>query len=177
MPATVAANPSSTTKSPPSSASHKCRQNHSATSNRMNASRPTRPRVQLWMLRIFIFVMLTGLPGALLPEVAFLKFSWLMCYGKQPMTPLTIYLSGNAGYAFTALAILVWVISLDLPSYQPLVRTIGWVLVIAGPAYFSIDLQCPLPLWWTLIDSLGCLLLGAGILWAAPRSTPDTGSM
>ena len=135
----------------------------------MDASRPPRLKVQLWLLRICILIMLTGLPGALLPEVAFQKFAWLMGHGRQPMTPLIIYLSGNAGFAYTALGILAWVISRDLPRYQPLVRAVGWVFVIAGPAYLSIDLQCPLPLWWTLMDSLGCLLLGVAILWAAPR--------
>ena len=141
------------------------------------AYRPARPRVQLWLLRVFILILFTGLPGALFPAAAFEKFSWLMGYGRPPLTPLTIYLAGNAGYAYTALGILVWVIHRDLPRYQPLVRVIGWILVIACPAYVSIDLQCPLPLWWTLIDSLGCLFLGAGILWASPRSRHNCGEM
>jgi hypothetical protein len=139
----------------------------------MDTSRPRRLKVQLWMLRICIFILLTGLPGALLPEVAFQKFAWLMGYGKQPMTPLITYLSGNAGFAYTALGILAWVISRDLPRYQPLVRVIGWIMVIAGPAYLSIDLQCPLPLWWTLMDSIGCLLIGLTLLWASPHPPRD----
>ena len=133
-------------------------------------TRPNRPRVQLWMLRICIFILFTGLPGALLPEVAFQKFAWLMGYGKQPMTPLIIYLSGNARFAYTALGLLAWVISRDLSRYQPLVRMLGWIMVIAGPAYLSIDLQCPLPLWWTLMDSVGCLLIGLTLLWACPKA-------
>lgn len=120
------------------------------------------------MLRLCMFILFTGVPGALLPEIAFQKFAWLMGYGKQPMTPLIIYLSGNAGFAYTALGILSWVISRDLPRYQPLVRMLGWIMVIAGPAYLSIDVQCPLPLWWTLMDSVGCLLIGLTLLWACP---------
>lgn len=134
----------------------------------MSTSRQPRLKVQRWLLRAFIFLVFTGLPGALLPEVAFQKFSWLMGYGKQPMTPLVIYLSGNAGFAYLALGIFAWEISRDLVRYQSLVRVIGWIMVIAGPAYLSIDLQCPLPLWWTLMDAVGCLLLGAAILWATP---------
>lgn len=132
------------------------------------ADRPPHFKTQLWLLRVFIFLMFTGLPGAILPEIAFQKFAWLMGYGKQPMTPLIIYLSGNAGFAYLALGILAWCISRDLPRFQPLVRTIGWVLVLAGPAYLSIDLQCPLPLWWTLMDSLSCLGMGLALLWASP---------
>ena len=76
-------------------------------------TRPNRLRVQLWILRFMIALMLTGLPGVLRPEIAFQKFAWLMGYGKQPMTPLIIYLSGNAGYAYVALAALFWAISRD----------------------------------------------------------------
>ncbi len=134
----------------------------------MNTSRAPRPRVQLWMLRLLIALMLTGLPGALLPGIAFRKFCWLMGYTAPLLSPLVVYLSGNAGYAYVALAILFWAISQDLQRYQPLVRVSGWIMVIAGPAYLSIDLQCPLPLWWVLMDSLSCLLIGLALLWACP---------
>lgn len=136
----------------------------------MTHFRPSRPRVQLWMLRLMIAILLTGLPGALLPEIAFQKFSWLMGYGKQPITPLIVYLSGNAGFAYVTIAVLIWAISRDLTRYQPLVRLCGWTMVVAGPAYLSIDLQCPLPLWWTLMDSVGCFLIGITLLWACPPS-------
>lgn len=126
------------------------------------------------MLRLMIAILLTGLPGALLPEMAFQKFAWFMGYGKQPITPLVVYLSGNAGFAYVVIAALIWGISRDLERYQPLVRMCGWIMVIAGPAYLSIDLQCPLPLWWTLMDSVGCFLIGVTLLWACPRSAEST---
>ena len=62
----------------------------------------------------------------------------------------------------------IWAISRDLTRYQPLVRLFGWTMVIAGPTYLLIDLQCPLPLWWTLMDSVGCFLIGIILLWACP---------
>lgn len=137
----------------------------------MNPLRPARPAVQLWMLRLIIAILLTGLPGVLLPAEAFEKFSWLMGYGQPPLKPMTIYLAGNAGYAYVALAAVVWAISRDLVRYRPLVRVCGWIMVIAGPAYFSIDLQCPLPWWWVLMDSVSCLLIGLTLLWACPPET------
>lgn len=139
----------------------------------MSLSRAPRPRVQLWMLRMIIVILLTGLPGALLPGEAFEKFSWLMGYGQPPLKPLTIYLAGNAGYAYVALAAVIWAISLDLRRYQPLVRVCGWIMVVAGPAYFSIDLQCHLPLWWVLMDSVSCLLIGITLLWSCPRGSRE----
>ncbi len=64
--------------------------------------------------------------------------------------------------------ILALCISRDLPRYQRLVRAIGWVLVLAGPAYPSIDLHSPSSLWWTLMDSLGCLAMALALHWASP---------
>jgi len=120
------------------------------------------------MLRLMMLILITGLPGALLPAIAFRKFSWLMGYGEPPLVPLTIYLAGNAGFAYVALAALIWVVSRDLERHQPIVRMCGWIMVAAGPAYLSIDLQCPLPWWWILVDSAGCLLIGLTLLWACP---------
>ena len=39
---------------------------------------PSRPGLQLWMLRLMMLILITGLPGALLPGIAFRKFSWLI---------------------------------------------------------------------------------------------------
>ena len=136
----------------------------------MSPDRAPRPRVQIWMLRIMIAILLTGLPGALLPAIAFRKFSWLMGYGEPPLVPLTVYLAGNAGFAYVAIAALFWVISQDLVRCQPLVRVCGWTMAIAGPAYLSIDLQSSLPWWWTMMDALGCLLIGLILLWACPAT-------
>ncbi|MDI1311835.1 hypothetical protein [Prosthecobacter sp.] len=72
--------------------------------------------------------MLTGLSGALLPDMNGTRLK--LCF-------------------------LFWAISRDLQRYQPLVRVSGLIMVIAGPAYLSIDLQCPLPLGWVLMDSAG----------------------
>lgn len=127
-------------------------------------------RIQRWLLRIAALVQFTGLPGALLPGEAIEKYSWLMGFGQPDLGPITIYLSGNAGYVFVAFGIVVWVISTDLVRYRPLVTLCGWIYLIAAPAYLSIDLQCPLPWWWVAMDSVSCLIIGAGILWACrPR--------
>ncbi len=125
-----------------------------------------RARVQRVLLRFMAAVLFTGIPGALLPGVAFEKLSWLVGYGKPPLTPLTMYLSGNAGYAYTVLGVFTWVMARDVTRYRTLVRVFGWLLVLGGPGYYSIDFQCGLPIWWRWIDSLSCLAVGSGLIWA-----------
>jgi hypothetical protein len=82
---------------------------------------PSRLRVQLWMPRLMMLILITGLPGALLPGIAFRKLSWLMGYGEPPLVPLVVYLSGNAGFDYGVITVLIWVISRDLERYQPFV--------------------------------------------------------
>jgi len=151
--------------------------NPTRTENSATVALPSEPalKAQRWLLRIAVVILLTGLPGALLPAVAFEKLSWLTGYGQPPLTPLTIYLAGNAGYAYVALAALLWAISRDLRRYQPLVRLTGWIFLIAGPSYLSIDLQCSLPWWWILIDSTSCVLLGSLLLLACRPSSSGIG--
>ena len=123
-------------------------------------------KIQRWLLRFVAIMLFTGLPGAVLPRMAIEKFSWLMGLGQPSLEPLIIYLSGNAWYVFVALGLVTWIISNDVVRYRPLVILSGWFYLIAGPAYLSIDLQCPLPWWWVALDSVSCLLVGAGILWS-----------
>ncbi|MCC6354360.1 MAG: hypothetical protein IT577_10765 [Verrucomicrobiae bacterium] len=148
--------------------------NPSPDENPATVTLPSEPslRAQRWLLRIAVVILMTGLPGALLPAVAFEKLSWLTGYGPPPLTPLTIYLAGNAGYAYVALAVLLWAISRDPRRHQPLVRLTGWIFLVAGPAYLSIDLQCGLPWWWVLTDSASCVLLGSLLLRACRPSSP-----
>jgi len=121
--------------------------------------------IQKTLLRFTALVLFTGLPGALLPGVAAEKFSWLMGCGRPPLGPIMIYLSGNAGFVFVALGIVVWMIAREPQRYRPLVAALAWILVVGGPAYLSIDLQAALPAWWVALDSLACLLVGGGLLW------------
>jgi hypothetical protein len=62
-------------------------------------------------------------------------------------------------------------VSRDVRQHRGLVRALGWMLVLGGPGYWSIDMQSGLPLWWVCIDSLGCLGIGAGLLLASRRVT------
>jgi len=121
-------------------------------------------QLQKLLLRFTALVLFTGLPGALLPGVATEKFCWLMRLGRPALSPILIYLAGNAGYIYVVLGVLVWLLSNDPLRYPALVRAFGWLLLAGAPAYLSIDLQAGLPAWWVAADTLACLLVGAGLL-------------
>ena len=129
-------------------------------------------RLQRILLRVVAGILFTGLPGALLPRVAFEKLAWLVGEKQPPLTSLIIYVSGNAGYAYSVLGVLVWMMSRDVRRHSVLIRALGWLLVLGGPGYWSIDVQSGLPVWWTCIDSLGCVAMGCGLLPGGLRRQP-----
>lgn len=130
--------------------------------------------IQRAALRFTALVLFTGLPGALLPGPAAVKFSWLMGLGQPPLGPLQVYLSGNAGFVYVVLGVLVWMLARDPRRYRPLVAALAVILLAGGPAYLSIDLQAGLPLWWVLLDSVACLAVGGVLLGALLADRPPS---
>jgi hypothetical protein len=122
-------------------------------------------RLQRWLLRVAAIVQFTALPGVILPREAVEKLSWLMGLGQPPLVPLMIYMAGGCAYVSLAVGVLLWIISNDVVRYRPLVIMSGWISLIGGPGFLWIDYQSGLPHWWTAMDSLSCLIIGAALLW------------
>jgi hypothetical protein len=126
----------------------------------------TNPNIslQIKLLRGIALVLFTGLPGIILPGQALEKFSWFVGYGQPRLDPLSVFMTADAAYASVALATLLWYISRDTQRYQPLVRLVAWIFIIASAVFLSVGLQCPLPVWWTVSACLGCFAVGFGLL-------------
>ena len=120
--------------------------------------------LQRWVIRFCAFVLFTGLPAVILPGVALEKFAWMMKMPRPTLEPLTVYLSGNTGFIYVALGVVFWMVSNDVVRHQIFVKAFGWILLLGGPIYFSIDLQAQLPLWWVLLDAISCFVMGLTLL-------------
>lgn len=120
--------------------------------------------VQRRVIRFCAFVLFTGLPAVILPGVALEKFAWLMKMDRPALDPLTVYLSGNTGFIYVALGVVFWMVSNEVVRHQAFVKAFGWILLLGGPIYLSIDLQAKLPLWWVLLDSVSCFVMGLTLL-------------
>lgn len=135
-----------------------------------SASSSSRARtVQRWVIRFCAFVLFTGLPAIILPGVALEKFAWMMKMPRPTLEPLTVYLSGNTGFIYVALGVVFWMVSNDVVRHQTFVKAFGWILLLGGPIYFSIDLQAKLPMWWVLLDAISCFVMGLTLLLTSRR--------
>lgn len=120
--------------------------------------------LQRRVIRFCALVLFTGLPAVILPGVALEKFAWLMKMDRPALDPLTVYLSGNTGFIYVALGIVFWMVSNDVVRHRTFVKAFGWILLLGGPIYLSIDLQAGLLLWWVLLDSVSCFVMGLALL-------------
>jgi hypothetical protein len=85
--------------------------------------------------------------------------------GEMPSGPILMFLIRQASYTYGAHGILMWVLSLDVNRFRPLVILTGITYLVAAPVFVAIDYTYGMPLWWTLADPFGCGFLGAAVLW------------
>ncbi len=123
-------------------------------------------QLQRFLLRIAAIIQFTALPGIILPRQATEKLCWLMGLGQPLMVPMLIYTAGGCAYVYLTAGILFWIASNDVIRYRPLIIACGWIYLVGCPAFLWIDSQAGLPAWWTAMDSLSCLVLGALLLWS-----------
>lgn len=85
--------------------------------------------------------------------------------GVMPGGPIIMFMIRQASYTYGMHGISLWVLSLDVNRFRPLVLLNGITYLLAGPIFFLIDWRSGMPTWWTVEDSVGCAVLGAAILW------------
>ena len=123
-----------------------------------------RPLLQSWLLRYAGTIEILAFIAVLLPRSWMeLAHAWLGL-GEMPGGPLTIFMIRQASYTYGMHGVSLWVLSMNVNRFRPLVKLNGIAYLLAGPVFFVIDYSSGMPIWWTIADSLGCALMGAALL-------------
>jgi hypothetical protein len=85
--------------------------------------------------------------------------------GEMPGGPIIMFMIRQASYAYGMHGLSLWILATDVVRFRPLIIFNGISFLLAGFVFFLIDYTYEMPLWWTLVDSLGCGSLGAAVLW------------
>jgi len=93
--------------------------------------------------------------------------------GELPMMPITAYLtrSLSAMYAFHGLVLLA--LSLDVRRHLRVVHWVGWGTLALGVLMLGIDLQAPMPVWWTLAEGPWVVVMGLLLVWLSRRARAE----
>ena len=118
-----------------------------------------------WLLRLAGIVEMLAFIAVVMPR-SWMEVSheWLGM-GEMPGGPLIMFMIRQASYTYGMHGVSLWILSLDVKRFRPLVILNGISFLLAGPIFFAIDYSAGMPWWWTVQDPLACALFGAGILW------------
>lgn len=120
-----------------------------------------------------IRIMLRGV-GSVAALAAFcvaLPYAWMngvhqwLGMGTLPTAPIVGYLARSTSAFYALLGGLLWVVSLDLPRYRPLLRPIGAGILLLGAVLLVVDHVEGLPSWWQAGEGPFDMLCGALLLF------------
>ena len=122
-------------------------------------------RLQSWLLRLAGTVEILAFISVVMPR------SWMeashawLGMGEMPSGPLIMFMIRQASYTYGMHGISLWVLASDVTRLRPLITLNGIAYLLAAPVFLIIDHTAGMPLYWTIMDTLGCGFLGAVLLW------------
>src|SRR5687768_15158528 len=118
-----------------------------------------------WLLRLAGIVEMLAFIAVVMPR-SWMEMSheWLGM-GEMARGPLLMFMIRQASYTYGMHGVSLWILSLDVKRFRPLVILNGISFLLAGPLFFAIDYSAGMPLWWAVVDPLSCAAFGVLILW------------
>lgn len=93
--------------------------------------------------------------------------------GEMPESAVLMFMIRQASYVYGMHGVFLWLLASNVERYRPLIVFTGATFILAAPVFFVIDHTAGMPLWWTVMDSLGCGVFGAVVLWATRGKVSD----
>ena len=122
-----------------------------------------------WLLRISGFMLLCA-TFAIFLTTDFMAWSHeKLGLGDFPHAPLTQYLTRSASALYALHGSVLMFTSFRVREYHELVRLLGLLNLAFGAAMLGIDLQAPMPMFWTLQEGPGIFVSGLLMLWLRSR--------
>ena len=118
-----------------------------------------------WLLRLTGSVEILAFFAVIMPRVWMEQSHQWLGMGEMPSGAVLMFMIRQASYTYGMHGISLWVLSIDIDRFRPLLLLNGISYLLAGPVFFWIDYSSGMPWFWTLSDSLGCAFVGAALLW------------
>lgn len=132
----------------------------------------TRDRFLIVFLRIVGTVSGSAALCAVMPLRAMDAVHRALGMGPLPGGPVE-YLARSTSAFYALLGALLWVVSLDLPRYRPLVRVLGFGLIALAGLLLWTDIRAGLPGFWQAAEGPLDALFGVILVWAGRAETSD----
>src|SRR6185295_2144901 len=122
-------------------------------------------QLQKWILRIAGAFEILAFISVVMPR------SWMeaghawLGMGVMPDGPLLMFMIRQASYTYGMHGVSLWLLSMDLQRFRPLLILNGISFLVAAVVFAWIDYSAGMPWFWTVSDALGCGFFGAALLW------------
>lgn len=121
------------------------------------------------LLRALGTLDLLALGAVLMPEAWMADAHAWLGMGEFPRAAVVDYLARSASLMYAQHGAVFWFLSGDVRRYRPLIRCMAWIAMLSGGVMLVIDLLAGIPLFWTVIEGPGYVLLAVIVLALARR--------
>ncbi len=119
----------------------------------------------LLVLRLVAVITWLAFGAAVMPEKWIVEAAEALGFDPFPHSPLTFYLARNLSLLYGMVGAGLWIITLDIERYRPLIRIMALGTMAFGVLQLVVDGQSAMPAWWTLGESTSTFLGGVAIWW------------
>ncbi len=126
--------------------------------------------------RLFeLFLRVLGSVALLAVFAVIMPYSWMnaihqwLGMGQLPPEPIVGYLARSTSAFYALLGALLWVVSSDLVRHRPILRFLGWAIILFGMMLLVVDFVEGMPLWWSLWEGPINIAFGTIILILSNR--------
>jgi hypothetical protein len=125
-----------------------------------------------WLLRALGTLDVLAFAAVLMPEGWMAASHAWLGMGEFPGAPLVDYLARSASLMYAQHGAVFLFLSGDVRRYRPLIRFMAIIAIVSGCIMLAIDLLAPIPLFWTVIEGPGYIVLASTVLALQSRSAP-----
>ena len=122
------------------------------------------------LLRALGTLDLLAFAAVLMPEDWMAATHAWLGMGDFPRTPLVDYLARSVSLMYAQHGAVFLFLSGDVRRYRPLIRVMAIIAVVSGGIMLAIDLRAGIPLFWTVVEGPGYIVLAVAVLALQRRS-------
>jgi hypothetical protein len=92
--------------------------------------------------------------------------------GEFPRAPVVDYLARSASLMYAQHGAVFLFLSGDVRRYRPLIHVMAIIAIVSGAIMLAIDLLARIPLFWTVVEGPGYIVLASTVLLIQRRLAP-----
>lgn len=125
----------------------------------------------VFLLRALGLWDLLALGGVIMPDHCMATVHVWLGMGTFPQAPVVDYLARSASLMYAQHAVVFLFLSTDVRRYRPVIALMAVIAIVSGGTMLAIDVHAGIPIFWTIIEGPGYVMLATAVLVLQRRSS------